>query len=99
MLFLALGTGLGITLVRDGVVIPLEVAHLPYQKGKSYEDYIGERGLKRLGTEKWTEVVGRLLPALAAEYGGLGGGNVRLLDKLPPKCRRGTNLNAFRGGY
>lgn len=103
MLFLALGTGLGMTLVRDGVVVPLEVAHLPYEKGKSYEDYIGERGLKRLGVEKWTEhlteIVPMFLAALTSEYAVLGGGNVRLLEKLPPKCRRGTNLNAFRGGY
>ena len=103
MLFLALGTGLGATLVRNGVVVPLEVAHLPYQKGKSYEDYIGERGLKRLGVERWTEhlteVVALLLAALTSDYAVLGGGNVRLLEKLPPKCRRGTNLNAFRGGY
>lgn len=103
MLFLALGTGLGITLVRDGVVVPLEVAHLPYRKGKSYEDYIGERGLKRLGTKKWTEhlteIVDMLLAALTSDYAVLGGGNVRLLEELPPNCRRGTNLNAFRGGY
>ena len=103
MLFLALGTGLGITLVRDGVVVPLEVAHLPYRKGKSYEDYIGERGLKRLGVKRWTEhvtvVAEMLLAALTSEYAVLGGGNVRLLEELPPNCRRGTNLNAFRGGY
>ena len=103
MLFLALGTGLGVTLVREGVVVPLEAGHLPYKKGKSYEDYVGERGLKRIGLERWTEsvteVVGLLLAALTSEYAVLGGGNVRLLEKLPPKCRRGTNLNAFRGGY
>jgi polyphosphate glucokinase len=103
MLFLALGTGLGITLVRDGVIVPLEVAHLPYYKGKSYEDFIGERGLKRLGVKRWTEhltaVVALLLPALTSEYAVLGGGNVRHLENLPPNCRRGTNLNAFRGGY
>jgi polyphosphate glucokinase len=103
MLFLALGTGLGMTLVRDGVVVPLEVAHLPYHKGKSYEDFVGERGLKRLGVERWkehvTEVVALLLPALTSDYAVLGGGNVRLFEKLPPNCRRGTNLNAFRGGY
>ena len=103
MLFLALGTGLGATLVRDGVVVPLEVAHLPYHKGKSYEEYVGERGLKRLGVERWkehvAEVVALLLPALTSEYAVLGGGNVRLFEQLPPNCRRGTNLNAFRGGY
>ena len=103
MLFMALGTGLGMTLVRDGVVVPLEVAHLPFRKGKSYEDFVGERGLKRLGVEKrkehLTEIVELMLAALTSDYVVLGGGNVRLIEKLPPKCRRGTNLNAFRGGY
>lgn len=103
MLFMALGTGLGITLVRDGVVVPLEVAHLPYRKGRSYEDYIGERGLKRLGVKRWKQhletVVELLLAALTSEYAVLGGGNVRLLEELPPNTRRGTNMNAFRGGY
>jgi polyphosphate glucokinase len=103
MLFMALGTGLGMTLVRDGVVVPLEVAHLPYKKGKSYEDFIGEKGLKRIGVEKWkeylTEIVELMLAALTSDYVVLGGGNVRLLEELPPKCRRGSNLNAFRGGY
>lgn len=103
MLFLALGTGLGMTLVRDGIVIPLEVAHLPFKKGKSYEDFVGERGLKRQGLEKWkeslAEIVELMLPALTSDYAVLGGGNVRLLEELPPDCRRGSNLNAFRGGY
>ena len=103
MLFLGLGTGLGMTLVRDGIVVPLEVAHLPYRKGRSYEDYLGEKGLKRLGVKKWshhvTEVVALFLAALTSEYAVLGGGNVRLLEALPPNTRRGSNLNAFRGGY
>jgi polyphosphate glucokinase len=103
MLFLALGTGLGTTLVRDGVVVPLEVAHLPYKKGKSYEDFVGAGGLKRLGLKRWTRhvttVTELLLAALTSEYAVLGGGNVRLLEELPPNCRRGSNLNAFRGGY
>ena len=103
MLFLSLGTGLGITLVRDDVVVPLEVAHLPYRKGRSYEDYVGERGLKRLGVKRWIHHIGiiveMLLAALTSEYAVLGGGNVRLLDELPPNTRRGSNLNAFRGGY
>lgn len=103
MLFLGLGTGLGTTLVRDEVVIPLEIAHLPYRKGRSYEDYVGQAGLERLGEEKWKRHVGIVvelfLAALNAEYAVLGGGNVRHFTELPPKCRRGDNLNAFRGGY
>lgn len=103
MLFLGLGTGLGSALVRDGIVVPLELAHLPYRKGRSYEDYLGETGMTRLGVEKWSrhvaDVVALFLAALTSEYAVLGGGNVRLLDELPPNARRGSNLNAFRGGY
>lgn len=103
MLFLGLGTGLGTALVRDGVVIPLELAHLPYRNDKSYEQYLGQAGLDRLGRKKWraavADVVGRLLGALVADYAVLGGGNARLLNPLPPKTRRGNNANAFRGGF
>jgi hypothetical protein len=103
MLFLGLGTGLGTTLVNDGTVIPLELAHLPYQNGKTYEEYLGQAGLDRLGKKKWTahvfDVVDRLLHALVADYAVLGGGNARLLDTLPPHTRRGANANAFRGGF
>jgi polyphosphate glucokinase len=102
MLFLGLGTGLGTTLIRDGVVVPLEVAHLPYRDGRSYEEYVGEAGLLELGTAKWRRhvaiVAHLLLDALVADYAVLGGGNVRLLDVLPPRTRRGSNANAFRGG-
>lgn len=103
MLFLGLGTGLGTALVRDGVVIPLELAHLPYRNDKSYEQYLGQAGLDRLGRKKWraavADVVSRLLGALVADYAVLGGGNARLLNPLPPKTRRGNNAKAFRGGF
>jgi polyphosphate glucokinase len=104
MLFLGLGTGLGTTLVTGGTVVPLEIAHLPYRKERSYEDYVGEAGLKHLGEKKWkkhvAEIVRLFLAALNAEYAVLGGGNVRFFgDDLPPSTRRGSNMNAFRGGY
>jgi polyphosphate glucokinase len=103
MLFLGLGTGLGSALVHDDMVVPLELAHLPYRKERSYEEYLGEAGLERLGQKKWrihvTNVVALFLAALNSEYCVLGGGNVRLLETLPPNTRRGSNLNAFRGGY
>jgi predicted NBD/HSP70 family sugar kinase len=103
MLFLGLGTGLGNTLVIDGVVVPLELAHLPYADGKTYEEVIGEAGLKRLGKRKWRRhvhtIVGLLSAATNADYTVIGGGNVRVLDELPPNARRGSNANAFRGGF
>jgi polyphosphate glucokinase len=102
MLFLGLGTGLGSTLIVDGIVEPMELGHLPYKKA-TYEDYVGERGLERLGKKKWRkhvfDVVDRLAAALEPDDIVLGGGNVRLLKELPPRCRQGDNANAFRGGF
>ncbi|MCL6501739.1 MAG: ROK family protein [Pirellulales bacterium] len=101
MLFLGLGTGLGSALVVERVVVPLELAHLPYKKGRTFEDYVGLRGLQRLGKRKWAEavadVVARLTAALLPGYVVLGGGNVKKLAALPPGVLRGSNRNAFLG--
>ena len=103
MLFLGLGTGLGSAAIIDGALEPMELAHLPYKNGRAYEDYIGLRGLKRLGKKKWREhvfdVVKQLKNALEADYVVLGGGNAKALKKLPPGARLGDNANAFRGGF
>ena len=103
MLFLGLGTGLGSAMIVENVLEPMELAHLPYKKGKSYEYYVGLGGLKRLGKKKWrrqvNEVVRRLKAALQAEYVVLGGGNAKLLKKLPYGVRLGNNSHAFQGGY
>jgi polyphosphate glucokinase len=102
MLFLGLGTGLGAALVIEGLVAPLELAHLPYKDG-TYEDYVGLRGLERYGKKKWrhyvTDVVARLIAGLQADEVVLGGGNVKELKDLPPGCREGNNASAFQGGF
>ena len=102
MLFLGLGTGLGSTLVVDEVVLPLEIAHLPYKKNRTYEEYLGNAGLQRLGEKKWLEnvfkVVELLKNAFIVEYVVLGGGNARLIKKFPPGIEPGKNTNAIRGG-
>jgi len=103
MLFLGLGTGLGTALVEDGVLLPLELAHLPYRNGKTFEDYLGLRGLRRLGPQKWQKhvhtVAGLLRAATVSDHVVLGGGNVKKLKRLPSHARRGDNRNAFRGGF
>jgi polyphosphate glucokinase len=103
MLFLGLGTGLGTALVHEGHPIGLEVQHLPYRDGLSYEDWTGTRGYDRFGPEVWREavfdVVRRMKDATVADYVVLGGGNVRHLTDLPPACRQGSNANAFLGGW
>ena len=102
MLFLGLGTGLGSALIVDNVLEPMELAHLPYKKGRSYEDSVGLAGLKRLGKKRWrhqvNKVVQQLKSAVQADYVVLGGGNAKLLKKLPPGTRLGDNSNAFKGG-
>jgi len=103
MLFLGLGTGLGSAMVIAGEVEPMELAHLPYKKRGTYEDYVGRRGLERLGKKKWRRevaiVVEKLKDALQAEYVVLGGGNASKLKELPPGVRLGTNAHAFIGGF
>ena len=103
MLFLGLGTGLGSAMIVDGVVEPMELAHLPYRHGKTYEDYLGLRGFARLGKKKWRRYVARIVEelrtALSADYVVLGGGNAKKIRKLPPHARLGKNENAFVGGF
>ena len=102
MLFLGLGTGLGSALVVNGTVVPMELGHLSYKKA-TYEDYVGARGLKRLGKKKWRKHINfgvdRMIDVLNCDDVVLGGGNVKRLKKLPRGCRAGDNANAFLGGF
>jgi len=102
MLFLGLGTGLGSTLVVNGILEPMELGHLPYKKGV-YEDYVGVRGFEKHGKKKWQryvgDVVARLITALEPDDVVLGGGNAKELKQLPTGCRAGDNANAFLGGF
>ena len=103
MLFLGLGTGLGSAIIIDGALEPTELAHLPYRKGRTYEDYVGLRGLERLGRKKWRRCVAdvseRLGAALEADDIVIGGGNAKRLERLPEGARLGSNRNAFIGGF
>ena len=102
MLFLGLGTGLGSAMIADGILEPMELAHLPY-KARTYEDYVGERGRERLGKKKWRREVAAVIQlfkaAFDADYVVVGGGNARHLKNLPRGVRLGNNANAFRGGF
>jgi polyphosphate glucokinase len=102
MLFLGLGTGLGSTMIVEGIIEPMELGHLPYKKA-TFEYYVGLRGLKRFGKQKWrkyvADVLARLIAALEPDDVVLGGGNVKKLNELPPGCRAGDNANAFLGGF
>jgi len=102
MLFLGLGTGLGSAFIVEGLVQPMELAHLPYRK-RTFEDYVGLRGLEKYGKKKWqtyvADMVTRLIAALEPDDVVLGGGNVKKLKELPHGCRAGNNAAAFRGGF
>jgi len=102
MLFLGLGTGLGSAMIVDGIIEPMELAHLPYKKG-TYEDYVGARSLEKRGKKKWrrhvADAVQLLIAALEPDDVVIGGGNVKKLKKLPKGSRAGANANAFLGGF
>jgi polyphosphate glucokinase len=104
MLFLGLGTGLGAAMILDGVIAPMELAHLPYRNGRTFEDHVGARGLQRFGRKKWRklarDVIARLTVALEPEYVVVGGGNAKKLGKaLPPHVHLRSNDSAFDGGH
>ena len=103
MLFLGLGTGLGSAMIVDGIVEPMELAHMHYKKGRTYEDDVGDRGRRRLGAKKWRRVVRKVVETLRtvleADYVVLGGGNARKLKKMPKGARLGNNDFAFLGGF
>jgi len=103
LLFLGLGTGLGSAMVVDNIVQPMELGHLPYRKGRTYEDYLGLRGLNRLGKKRWRQhvllVIEQLQAALEPDDVVIGGGNTKRLTELPMGCRLGDNANAFVGGF
>jgi predicted NBD/HSP70 family sugar kinase len=103
MLFLGLGTGLGSAMIVDGILQPMELAHLAYKNGMSYEDYLGLRGLERMGKKKWRRCVAKVTKqlkiALDADYVVLGGGNSKKLKEVPPGAQLGSNENAFVGGF
>jgi predicted NBD/HSP70 family sugar kinase len=102
MLFLGLGTGLGAAMIVEGIIEPMELAHLPYKRG-TFEDFVGKRALEQRGKKRWREhvadVVAKLTIALEPDYIVLGGGNAKHLKELPPGCRAGANANAFVGGF
>ena len=102
MLFLGLGTGLGSALIVDGVVVAMELGHLPRRKDRDFEYYVGNHGRKRLGKKKWRAEVARVVRdfrnALLPDEIVLGGGNTRRLKHLEPQTRRGDDFSAFRGG-
>jgi polyphosphate glucokinase len=103
MLFIGLGTGMGAALVVEGHVQPLEIAHLPYRNGKTYEEFVGKRGQDRMGKKLWRQVVAEIVPrlfdAFQVDEVVIGGGNAKQLKELPRGARLGDNANAFAGGF
>jgi polyphosphate glucokinase len=102
MLFLGLGTGLGSALVWQDHLLPLELGDLPYVDDGIIEDQLGDEGLNELGRKEWqrdtVRVIKLLKQAFIADYVTLGGGNAKLIEKLPDGFELGYNRNAYPGG-
>ncbi|MCB9562845.1 MAG: ROK family protein [Kofleriaceae bacterium] len=103
-LVLTLGTGMGCALYHDGRYVPnLELAHLPYGNGKSYEDYVDNHALDKIGKKRWNKrvrkVVERILPVWNPRRLYLGGGNAKHISfELPPNVSITSNVAGLLGG-
>lgn len=101
---LTFGTGMGTALYMDGKYVPnLELAHHPFKKKKTYEDYVGKAALKKVGKKRWNkrvaEVVAQVLPIWNPRKLYLGGGNAKHLElDLPPNVSITPNIAGLLGG-
>ena len=103
-MILTLGTGLGCALYSDGKYVPnLELAHHPFAKGKTYEEWVGKKALEKIGKKKWNkrvqEVIEQVLPIFNPNKLYLGGGNAKKLKiKLPENVVITENVAGLLGG-
>jgi len=101
---ITLGTGFGSALFMDGELAPhLEIAHLPFRKGKTYEQRTGDKARRKLGKKDWNREVRKAIAALRVlthfDRLYIGGGNAdKLKIKLDPDVQIVSNENGVRGG-
>lgn len=103
-MLLTFGTGMGCALFNDGMYVPnLELAHHPFRKHRTYEDYVGARALAAVGKKRWNRrvarVVAQVLPIFNPRRLYLGGGNAKHLEiELPPEVHLVANIAGLLGG-
>jgi polyphosphate glucokinase len=101
---ITLGTGFGCALYNDGHYVPnIELGHHPFGNGKTYEDYVGAKALRKIGKKKWNRrvraVVAQLLPIFNPNKLYIGGGNAKELRlALPPHVFVTPNIAGLLGG-
>ena len=103
-LVLTLGTGMGSALFVDGRLVPnLEMAHHPFQRGRTYEELLGDRARKKVGGKKWNRRLLRAIRTLDHLFNYdrlyLGGGNAQKIGvKLPSNATIVENVAGLLGG-
>jgi polyphosphate glucokinase len=102
-LVITLGTGFGSVLFADGTRVHLELGHHPFHDGKTYEDELGDRALKKKGRKKWLKLLKEAIDELQRTFNYdalfIGGGNSRLVNfKLPENVKTISNEDGLLGG-
>ena len=103
-LVLTLGTGMGSALFTRGHLCPgLELGHHPLRKGKTYEDYLGRQGFKRIGHKKWNKILKKAIEQTAHTFNWdhlyIGGGNAKYVEfSLPENVSLVSNQDGLLGG-
>jgi len=102
---ITLGTGMGSALFIDGILVPnLELAHHPFAENKTYEQWLGQASLEKIGVEEWKGWLKRAVALMRQTFNFdvlyLGGGNARLLDQsqMPGDVRLVENIAGLLGG-
>jgi polyphosphate glucokinase len=101
---ITLGTGFGSSLYIEGKLVPgLELAHHPWRKDKTYEDFLGRRGLQKYGRKRWNKLVAKAIPQIESLFNYdhlyIGGGNATKIDfDLPKHVTRIPNEDGLLGG-
>ena len=103
-LVITLGTGFGSSLFINGTLVPgLELAHHPWRKDKTYEEYLGKKALEKYGKKRWNKLLEKAITQLESLFNYdhlfIGGGNADKINfSLPAKATRVPNEDGLLGG-
>ena len=87
---ITLGTGFGTALFNDGKLqVHLEIAHLPFKKGRTYDEMLGDGNRKQIGAKKWNKLVKEAIKNMRTmvnfDHLYVGGGNAKRIESTLPK--------------
>ena len=101
MLFVGFGTSVGAALIADDVIVPVELGLIPFTRRQTFMSRLTKEARRENGHTRWQKDVHAAVKLLQDVFWPrdtvIGGGNAKVLDPLPPNCRRTSNREAILG--